>query len=176
MTNGGGRHVFESPDGKMVYFIREKSSQGLWKVPAKGGPERLVLKDVREGCWALADRAIFYYVPPSRELLRYDLASRKTTRLGGLGDGRLIHPAGSAVSGVGKTILWVQTDTHLVDLVALRLPGHSNRKPEACFLSGRVGRLINRSFALGWMEASMSQQFQGNARQEFRGNLSSDKG
>ncbi len=42
VTNGGGYSAVESPDGKTVFFVRDRLSGGVWKVPVQGGPETQV--------------------------------------------------------------------------------------------------------------------------------------
>ena len=45
VTRNGGRLGFESPDGKFLYFVKQEAT-GLWRIPAQGGDEALVVKDV----------------------------------------------------------------------------------------------------------------------------------
>ena len=48
VTFGGGFATFESADGRTVYYTKS-SSPGIWKIPAEGGSEHLVLD--RPNCW-----------------------------------------------------------------------------------------------------------------------------
>ena len=39
LTKGGGYQAFESPDGKLVFYAKERGRPGIWSVPVGGGPE-----------------------------------------------------------------------------------------------------------------------------------------
>ena len=52
----------ESPDGKYLYFTKEKTP-GIWKMPVAGGTETLVLPEFRSdlpGYWAAFDDGVYY--------------------------------------------------------------------------------------------------------------------
>lgn len=62
ITTNDGIEPQESADGKWVYFTRG-SDDGLWRVPASGGPETRVLWQPASGYWGywqLTPRSIFY--------------------------------------------------------------------------------------------------------------------
>lgn len=62
ITRNGGFSSRESPDGKFLYFTKQKSS-GIWKVPAEGGPETLVVDRAQAslpGYWDVVSDGIFY--------------------------------------------------------------------------------------------------------------------
>ncbi|MBI3694945.1 MAG: PD40 domain-containing protein, partial [Acidobacteria bacterium] len=69
ITRNGGFEAQESPDGKLLYFVKEgvadskardyeKGSRpgGLWQMPLGGGEEKLVLASVSHSYWAVAGK------------------------------------------------------------------------------------------------------------------------
>jgi len=63
VTQGGGFHAAESPDGKYLYFARGLNQPGLWRIPVAGGEETPVLKTLRAGYWAywvVVEDGIYY--------------------------------------------------------------------------------------------------------------------
>jgi Tol biopolymer transport system component/DNA-binding winged helix-turn-helix (wHTH) protein len=46
VTRNGGNEAVESPDGRFVYYVRGGIA-GLWSVPASGGDETLLIKDLQ---------------------------------------------------------------------------------------------------------------------------------
>jgi Tol biopolymer transport system component/predicted DNA-binding transcriptional regulator AlpA len=65
ITRGEASQAFEAPDGKLLYFVRSWDSPGLWSVPTDGGPERLVVENVREGLWAVCDEGVLFVGKPA---------------------------------------------------------------------------------------------------------------
>lgn len=55
MTVHGGYEGFESPDGRWLYFAKDRRNAGLWRIPVDGGAEEPVAAGVREGWWAAAE-------------------------------------------------------------------------------------------------------------------------
>ena len=63
VTQGGGFHAAESPDGKYLYFAKGLNQPGLWRIPVSGGEETPVLKTLRAGYWAywvVVEDGIYY--------------------------------------------------------------------------------------------------------------------
>ena len=126
VTAGEGSQAFEGPDGKVVYFVRSAALPGVWSVPVRGGRETMVVPDVKEGFWAVADPGIYYLAAGGTSLderwgfERFGFASRRITRVateptkpvGG------VH-IGFAVSQDGRSILWTQVDTDSYDIMLL---------------------------------------------------------
>jgi Tol biopolymer transport system component len=60
-TNGGVVHRY-SPDGKWIYFVKD-DHPGLFRIPAAGGKEELVVDRVRTDLyrgWAIGRRSLYY--------------------------------------------------------------------------------------------------------------------
>jgi dipeptidyl aminopeptidase/acylaminoacyl peptidase len=55
VTRLGGREAFESPDGKFLYYAKEQSVSGIWRVPVEGGEETKVLDQGAQGGFAVTD-------------------------------------------------------------------------------------------------------------------------
>ena len=60
VTKRGGREALESADGKSVYYSKGFDIAELWKVPAEGGDEALILKGPIQGKWAVSDDGIYF--------------------------------------------------------------------------------------------------------------------
>jgi hypothetical protein len=63
LTTDGGHESFESPDGKLLYY-EDYGNKGLKSIPiqAYSGPREgsVVLKKVRPGFWAVAEKGIYF--------------------------------------------------------------------------------------------------------------------
>ncbi len=67
VTRGGGFAPMESPDGRLVYFARRRSSfanprNAIWSVPVEGGDEEPVVEALGSsfGNWGVADEGIYF--------------------------------------------------------------------------------------------------------------------
>jgi Tol biopolymer transport system component len=108
VTAGEASQALESPDGSILYFVRGTMQPGLWAMPARGGAERLVLSDVFEHFWDVADNGILFVSNsagvsgnPALELFRFE--DRARHRLATLG--RVPVP-GFAVTRDGGSAFW----------------------------------------------------------------------
>ena len=125
VTTGEAVRGFPSPDGRLVYFVRSVDAPGLWSVPVDGGQETLVLPDVRDGFWAVADSGIFFLTPwrqgsTEPEVLRFfAFATGAVSTLpaphGGWGN---LAP-GFATPRDGRFVLWTRVDTTITDLMLI---------------------------------------------------------
>jgi Tol biopolymer transport system component len=125
VTPGEGSEGFESPDGRVLYFVRSRDVPGVWSVPIEGGQEKLVIPDVREAYWGVADSGIAFIAFPSRlspegpTLRFFDFASQKITVLASLPTEAIALSPGFAVSRNGQSVLWVQRDRSERDLMLI---------------------------------------------------------
>jgi serine/threonine protein kinase/Tol biopolymer transport system component len=63
ITRTGGAQAVESPDGRLLYYLKENEEfTSLWKVPVEGGQETQVLESVCCQNFAVVDRGI-YFIP-----------------------------------------------------------------------------------------------------------------
>jgi Tol biopolymer transport system component len=116
LTHGSGIEPFESPDGKLLYFVR---NQALWSLPLAGGDPSLVLSENVFNVYAVAGRSIYYYRhdPPSLWVLRTDTGRkfeyvRFQKDLLGLDGG-----TGLTVSADERVIMYTQMDRRESDLM-----------------------------------------------------------
>lgn len=62
VTRNGGFSAKESPDGKFLYYTKA-TVKGIWRMPAGGGTETLVLKEMEPslpGYWDVFDDGLYY--------------------------------------------------------------------------------------------------------------------
>ncbi len=61
VTKNGGFFAMESPDGKSLYFSKRGRPHTLWKMPAEGGAESLVIKTLKHpGAYRLGPKGIYF--------------------------------------------------------------------------------------------------------------------
>jgi Tol biopolymer transport system component/DNA-binding winged helix-turn-helix (wHTH) protein len=121
LTKNGGVRPVESADG-FVYFARTFHTDEIWKIPASGGEESLVMKGTGlRNCWdwALSSAGIYFmneegkntlsfyeFATRARNLSFYEFATRKTFPI--VSQEKLYgHPAAAPD---GKSIVFSQID------------------------------------------------------------------
>jgi Tol biopolymer transport system component len=121
LTRNGGFTTQESPDGRTLFFDRERvsltSPTSLWKMPVEGGEEAKVLDSVGAHTWALVDQGLWFinWTNPGDAALQFlEFATGKVTRVAPIS-----KPAapGLAVSPDGRTILYAQYDQRASELM-----------------------------------------------------------
>jgi hypothetical protein len=102
----------ESPDGKLLFYAKERGRPGIWSVPVGGGPEVPVLEAARHNAWAVAENGIYYIdydhadastVPVNR----FDLATGKTVNVAKLPAPVARNVPALAVRRDGRWLAWV---------------------------------------------------------------------
>jgi Tol biopolymer transport system component len=121
VTTGEASQGFESPDGKLLYFVRGTDAPGIWSVPVAGGRETPVLPDVREAYWGVADTGIAFIAPPGSgtadSTLRFlDFSTRHVSTLTAL---RGPAWTGFAISRDARTAMWTRPDSSQSDLMLI---------------------------------------------------------
>jgi dipeptidyl aminopeptidase/acylaminoacyl peptidase len=121
VTTVGGLEGWESPDGKMFYFVK-LDAPGLWVVPTNGGDETRVLDHVWAGCWALADAGIYFMdritsTPPAIRF--FDSSTRSITQVVVPGRMRNTNDQNLTVTRDGRRIAWPQIDRDDADLMQI---------------------------------------------------------
>ena len=100
VTRSGGFAALESPDGKTLYYAKDRSTPGLWQVPVGGGPEREVLPELEPGLWGYwrvdAAGILFAETEAPYRLRRFDPSSGRITLLSHLPRPPLPGEAGMA--------------------------------------------------------------------------------
>jgi Tol biopolymer transport system component len=123
VTNGEAFEGFESPDGRLFYFVRSADGRGLWSVPVDGGKETMILPDVRSGFWGVADRGIYFLTPPPdgtqgpTTLNVFDFERNAVLQVP-TPPVRFAH-SGFSVSRDGRFVFWTQVDAAIKDLMLI---------------------------------------------------------
>jgi Tol biopolymer transport system component len=117
ITHNYGREAFESPDGKLLYYMGE---QGLWSMPVAGGEPKLVLPEAGMYRYAVAGHSIYYF-PDARSLwvLRTDTGQQFEYVRFPRDVSDYIAGTLFTVSADERTILFAQTDRVESDLMLL---------------------------------------------------------
>ena len=124
VTTGPGSQAFESPDGRLLYFVRSTDAPGLWAMPIGGGAETPILPDVREGLWGVADSGIAFIdrshlrSPDGLPIRFYDFASRTTTTRATIAMAAELT-SGFAIARDGRSALWSTVDRVQHDLMVI---------------------------------------------------------
>ena len=121
ITRHGGFTAFESMDGRYLYYAKNNGCPGVWRIPADGGDETLVLSKGGAGNWGqwtLADNGIYFinYKPEGLSVSLFNLATQKVTRVVELANVNAFL-AGLATSPDGKEILYTQQDSVTSDIM-----------------------------------------------------------
>lgn len=123
ITRRGGYESFESPDGRLLYYSKEKMS-GLWSVPAEGGPETRVLDSVRHFGWAGVDNGIYFvtthnvpHASASSQIRFYSFKTQTVVQVGTMRPELALTTPSLTVSRDGQRLIAVQGDQAGSDLV-----------------------------------------------------------
>ena len=120
VTRHGGGFAFESPDGKYVYYVKDlyyakDSAPGIWRVPADGGDETLVLDSYKPenfGDWTVVSDGIYFVNPDARDGVAiefFNFATKRVKQVAGLGKIDILF-SGIAISPDRRHILYTQSD------------------------------------------------------------------
>jgi len=123
MTSGPAAQAFESPDGRVLYFVRRDDLPGLWNVPIIGGPETLVSPDVSHDLWAVTNDGIGFLTRsstgppwiPTLRLLAFN--TRTVSSLATLPAGWFLP--GFSMTPNGRAVTWVRPDTRQNQLMII---------------------------------------------------------
>jgi Tol biopolymer transport system component/DNA-binding winged helix-turn-helix (wHTH) protein len=85
VTTNGAFVALESPDGRWVYYTKS-DLDGIWRIPAAGGPEERILAQPRAGFWGywcVAARGIYLLESDQAKprIMLYDPQTKKSTRV-----------------------------------------------------------------------------------------------
>ena len=123
VTQAGGFEALESLDGKILYYLPERVSKGLWSMPPEGGAAHAVegLEGVWQGRWDVTQDGVCYIeqAPQGKEraILCRNSATGKLTKMGVVDKPIFVSPPGLSASRDGRRFLWHQTDHADADLV-----------------------------------------------------------
>jgi hypothetical protein len=119
ITRTGALEGFESPDGKLLYFVREWPRLGVWSVSSEGEGEVFVTDEVRDGQWAVTRNGIYFVAlkaPPEIMLYRFD--TRKIEPVYRI-PGSFTTWSGFTASMDGSSFVWPQTIRESSDIAVL---------------------------------------------------------
>ncbi len=126
LTKRGGVVAHETADGRWIYFTNKLPFGTLWRMPAEGGDETLVVDvQIQMQNWAVWQDRIIYADELSAggtdpHLVMFDPKTLRTTRLFSLEKDRTA--AGLAVSPDGAWILYTQMDAVTSDILMMKSP------------------------------------------------------
>jgi eukaryotic-like serine/threonine-protein kinase len=120
LTRTGPREGFFSPDGKLIYFLY-LYQEGIWSIPADGGPETKVIDKGSLNSWTITPLGIYFLdnaADPRPAILFYDFASRRLRQVATLPYEQNIRPVQNiAVSRDGAWLIFSQQDQINSDLI-----------------------------------------------------------
>jgi dipeptidyl aminopeptidase/acylaminoacyl peptidase len=110
-----------SPDGRFLFARGGPNEEELWRMPADGGPEEIVLRSVSpHSRWCVGPSGLYFFEPPSPDgrsgLFRYEFDSGRTRRLAVVDDS---VGGGLTVSPDEKTVLFAKIVRREADLLML---------------------------------------------------------
>jgi Tol biopolymer transport system component len=120
VTRNGGISPEESPDGRVLYYLKEGNPRSLWKVPAEGGEEVQVISSILYDNFTGVEDGIFFVQSPGKNrfsLEFFDFESGKTTVIcepPAPGWGLTVSPA---MKGAPRSILFVHCRENDSDLM-----------------------------------------------------------
>lgn len=117
ITRRGGYSVKISPDGKYLYYLKGRREGELWRAPAEGGDEELLIPEfksrnssvTREGVYLL-DPGISELSPPNRARARFYRFSTKKVEDLGFETEKPVDHYGMSLSPDGKWLFYSQSD------------------------------------------------------------------
>ncbi len=115
VTRNGGEEPFESPDGRYLYYARDRSP-GIWRVPVEGGEEMKALEKAEESQWGISREGIhfFEFAPGAGPALKFfRFSDGKILPIASLGPNTRLYRVGGpafAVSPDGRWVLYSQVD------------------------------------------------------------------
>jgi Tol biopolymer transport system component/DNA-binding winged helix-turn-helix (wHTH) protein len=121
VTRQGGFAVFESPDGRFLYYAKGLTVPGLWRIPTNGGEEIEVISSLEAGYWGywvVVENGIYYLDTKAKPGINFfDTATHRITRVFDLENAPARKAPGLAVSPDKKTILYTQRDALNSDII-----------------------------------------------------------
>lgn len=124
VTKQGGYEAVESPDGKYIYYTKGRNTPGIWKIPADGGEEILVLDYLRAGFlryWTVTGDGIYFGTrsTASPTIQFFDFASGQLSEVIKLDKSLLVGNSGLAVSPDERWLLYAQIDQSGSDIMVI---------------------------------------------------------
>lgn len=120
VTGPDAQEAIESPDGRWLYYAKDRAHPGLFRIPVSGGAEQKAADGIREGWWDVAIPGLYWIRQQGGEFSVESLpfGANKAVRLAALPEDGGIW-SGFTVSADGSTFYWSQTTRHSVDVMLL---------------------------------------------------------
>ncbi len=122
VTRQGGFAAFESLDGKLLYYVKNRQLPGIWRMPVEGGAETPVLDHHQAGfwrVWTVTEQGIYFATAenPSRPLIEFfSFATGKVTQIAALEKPFFL---GLSVSPDGRWLIYSQLDQSGSDIMLM---------------------------------------------------------
>jgi hypothetical protein len=114
VTRHGGFAAFESTDGKFLYYAKDMTLPGLWRIPTNGGEEVEIISSLEAGLWgywAVVKNGIYYLDMTAKPgIVFLEFNTGRTTRVFDLENRPARQAPGLAISPADDTILYTQLD------------------------------------------------------------------
>ena len=112
LTKGGGYQAFESPDGRSVFYSKERQQRGIWSVPVGGGSETPLLDAAWHNGWAVAKDGLYYLdfdqaTSSAIPVVRFDFTTGQRINVAKLPAPVARNVPALTVRPDGRLLLWV---------------------------------------------------------------------
>ena len=108
--------MFESPDGKFLYYAKGRGVGGLWRMTLPNGPEVPLLEDLKPGYWgywSVVGEGIYFVGKPADSTTDvvqfYYFRNGRITRIAPVRNPVMLRDSAFAVSPDGRKILFTRS-------------------------------------------------------------------
>jgi eukaryotic-like serine/threonine-protein kinase len=115
VTRNGGFDSQESPDGKYLYFSRGRETPSILR-RTPDGQEEMLVPSAGGRPWVAGAGGIYFLAPAGKQILYYDLATKRTNLVLPLTKGAAAAHRSLALSPDGRDLLWAQSDSYSTDI------------------------------------------------------------
>ncbi len=125
VTRRGGFEGFETADGQYLYYLKGRTTPGIWRIPTGGGEEAPVTDRDQAGLWrswGLVGGRLYYATatpPLGPRLLFMDLASGQVHEITRMAEAAELTIPSLAISPDGRHILHAQYDERGSDVMMI---------------------------------------------------------
>jgi len=140
ITRNGGWEAQDSPDGKLLYVVKESADKnrardntrtgtpgGLWSLPVDGGPETMLITSVAHAYWCVTNRGIFFvdFTGPQdgldpKPVRFFDFTTRRITQVASIEKNLQWGALNFSVTADGRRLLWAQIDHESADIMLVQ--------------------------------------------------------
>ena len=111
VTRNGGFAAMESPDGKYLYYTKNRQVSGVWKAPVEGGEESRVLDAVSEAVAFEVTSEGIWFLPPSNVFSRQGVPLRFLSFAAGVPK-TIVEDGKAHLRGPGRFARWALGPVH----------------------------------------------------------------